>query len=482
MDSILIGLDFGTHQTKICVKRTPDEGHGEPSYEFFKFMDLDNKPHYFLPSVIQINDDETLSYGFVDNKRLKEVMKEPVRQTVELENEFDVDMEAERLFSKYATSDNSTSDIMALDDMLTIHLGNIKRRNKEKTHVVEKLYNEQRRIYIDSKNVFRYFKQSFFIGEQWGQSNKIPARLLCIWYLAYVIFLLEEQFGTDFSINMGVPTDDVKYSTMQHLAVEVLASAYYLVENVYQNDMEAFLNEKLENLFLKTEQKKYDDALKKEYYINVFPEAYASLIALSAQGRITPGMCLTADIGGGTTDISFFTIQREGLKIYKFWSIPCGLNSIAKDSGFQYEEGSFEKRIKQNVIAVFNRNKLEVVVELVNDLIKKIQTTGVPVKNLMDKLKGRVLVYAGGGSTFHELTTPIYLFSDVNLVDDSIWREQNVKEINKVAKLSPLLSTAFGLTQSENDKDGNLKSYDSLLEFFPDADNSHVQEISKDVC
>ena len=39
MDEIRIGLDFGTHQTKICIQRTPDEGHGIPEYEFFKFFD-----------------------------------------------------------------------------------------------------------------------------------------------------------------------------------------------------------------------------------------------------------------------------------------------------------------------------------------------------------------------------------------------------------------------------------------------------------
>ncbi len=482
MDSIKIGLDFGTHQTKICVKRTPDEGHGEPNYEFFKFKDLEDNSHYFLPSVIQINDDDTLSYGFVDKKRLKAEMKEPTRQEVELEGEFDVEMEAERLFSQYGTSDNSINDIKVLSDMLTIRLSNIKRRNKEKRHEVEKIYNEERKRYIDSKNVFRYFKQSYFIGGYWEQSRKYSARLLCIWYLAYVIFLLEEQFGTEFSINMGVPTDDEKYAKMQQLAVEILASAYYLVEDVYENDMKSFLNEKIEDLISKTDQKKYSDNLKDEYYINVFPEAYASLIALSSQGRITPGMCLTADIGGGTTDISFFTVQKEGLKIYKFWSIPHGLNSIAKYSGFEYQEGNFENRIKHNVIGLFNQKKHDVVDKLVKDLIKRIQKTGVPVKNLMDKLNGRVLVYAGGGSTFHELTSPIYLFTDVNLVDDSIWREQNVKEIRKVANLSPLLSTAFGLTQSENDDDVKLKSYDTLLEFFPDGERSEKQEISKDVC
>lgn len=54
-DLIKVGLDFGTHQTKICIQRTPDEGHGEPSYEFFQFTDLKGEKQYFLPSVVQVN-------------------------------------------------------------------------------------------------------------------------------------------------------------------------------------------------------------------------------------------------------------------------------------------------------------------------------------------------------------------------------------------------------------------------------------------
>ena len=45
MDVIKIGLDFGTHQTKICIQKTPDEGHGFPEYEFMEFTDLKNVSH-----------------------------------------------------------------------------------------------------------------------------------------------------------------------------------------------------------------------------------------------------------------------------------------------------------------------------------------------------------------------------------------------------------------------------------------------------
>mgnify|MGYP007111779011 CR=1 FL=1 len=35
---------------------------------------------------------------------------------------------------------------------------------------------------------------------------KLSSLNLSIWYLSYVIFLLEKQYGQDFSIQMGIPT------------------------------------------------------------------------------------------------------------------------------------------------------------------------------------------------------------------------------------------------------------------------------------
>ena len=64
-----VGLDFGTHQTKICVGEAIDKRNF--TYEFLSFKDLDGNESYMLPSVVQINDDETLSYGFVDESRAK---------------------------------------------------------------------------------------------------------------------------------------------------------------------------------------------------------------------------------------------------------------------------------------------------------------------------------------------------------------------------------------------------------------------------
>ena len=121
-NEIKIGLDFGTHQTKICVQRTPDEGRGEPNYEFFLFTDLQGNKQYFLPSVIQINKDDTLSYGYVDSQKMKAQPDKPTKMVVELEEEFNIAEMAEKLYDKYANEDNTPEDMYVLAEMLKIKL------------------------------------------------------------------------------------------------------------------------------------------------------------------------------------------------------------------------------------------------------------------------------------------------------------------------------------------------------------------------
>lgn len=482
-DEIKIGLDFGTHQTKICVQRTPDEGRGEPNYEFFQFADLQGNKQYFLPSIIQINKDDTLSYGYVDTQKIKVQTNKPNKIAVELEEEFNIAEMTEKLYDKYANEVNTTDDMYVLGEMLKIKLQNVKARNAKKKADAENLYDNQVRLYQDAKNIFRNFKQATFIGGEWNRVTQISNRTLCVWYLAYVIFLLEDKYGTNFSINMGIPTDEVTYEAMKRLAVEILAAAYYLVEDVYKNNFDEFLNEKYDVLLTKTLNRPFSKEMKEEYWINIFPEAYASLTALTSRGKLPTGMSLTADIGGGTTDISFFTIEEGKPIIYKFWSIPRGLNYIAERSGFDYADGDFNARVHQEVIEKYNRKKHEIVYNLFKDLQRKIKIeTSIPVENLRNALKDRPLVYSGGGSTFSFLTMPIDTFTDVRVIKASIWNEENIKNKSAVSKLSVLLTTAYGLSVSKSDEDIKLKSYASLFAHLPKDNENERLEISKDQC
>ena len=96
-DEIRVGLDFGTHQTKICIQRKPDEGHGIPEYEFFQFIDQRGEGQYFIPSVVQINKDDTLSYGYVDPNNEKKGISMPRHEIINPVDETRIDEDAHAL-------------------------------------------------------------------------------------------------------------------------------------------------------------------------------------------------------------------------------------------------------------------------------------------------------------------------------------------------------------------------------------------------
>ena len=74
--AITVGLDFGTHQTKICIENSDTPLH--KTYEFYEWED----GVYALPSIIQINKDHTLRYGSIDldtclEARKKKIIEDP---------------------------------------------------------------------------------------------------------------------------------------------------------------------------------------------------------------------------------------------------------------------------------------------------------------------------------------------------------------------------------------------------------------------
>ena len=63
--SFTVGLDFGTHQTKVCIEDATNPA--QKTYEFVEFNNPFGNPTLLFPSIVQINEDDTLSYGFVND-------------------------------------------------------------------------------------------------------------------------------------------------------------------------------------------------------------------------------------------------------------------------------------------------------------------------------------------------------------------------------------------------------------------------------
>lgn len=372
---ITVGLDFGTHQTKICVERK--EGV-ELSYTFMKFENADQQLCYTLPSVIGIGKDDLLSYGYLPH-------------------------------------------------------------------------------YYDGK-IIRYFKQNTFMPIS-GSMSQESAMRYSVWYIAYLLFLLEERCGQQFAIQIGSPTDSSHVDVVKKIATRVVVSAYRLVEEIFDNDKQKFLRTPLSQLIKLTEIVDYSHKIKDEYGLLVFPEAYACLKPLVNQGKLTNGMSLMIDIGGGTTDISFFTIENKKPQVYDFYSVNKGLNFLT-DAYSKEQPGTIVNVADSSEI--IHRRRSEFVDEI-SQICRKLNSkledefrrqTRLGINRLRDALQNRPLVYSGGGSTFNNLCVEYEGYEDKKLISHEEWNLKAVKDIGEIIhmKLCPILSTAYGLSIStEND-------------------------------
>lgn len=411
-----VGLDFGTHQSKICVETK--EG-AELNYEFFKFKDRKGEEHYTLPSIIHVDEKGLLSYGYLPEKKKK---SSPIK------------------------------DFRLLSSLLTT----AGKPTREKGEII------------------RYFKQATFTSTTNGMTLD-QAINYSIWYISFILFELQEKYGQDFSIQMGVPSDAANLTAKKQRAVRLLLSAFRLVEEVFENDKEKFLATPIDKLTELTEFVAYDEEQKELYGLLVFPEAYACLMPLIQSAKIARGMSLMVDIGGGTTDISFFTIEKNESdtdmpQVYAFYSLPKGLNYLtdADNMDKNREDSNVHdtSEIHSDRREIFYKEINDICFKLLQELenVFKLQCS-IPIQNLRDALKARPLVYSGGGSTFDMLRKKHHGFSDITHVSAKQWQSEAVTDMRTIEALGlcSILSTAYGLSKSVADDNIRCKPFKDIF-------------------
>lgn len=319
--------------------------------------------------------------------------------------------------------------------------------------------------------IIRYFKQAMFTTSNIGL-KQADAMYYSVWYLAFIIFDLEEKYGTEFTIQMGVPSDGSRLSNQKELAVRLLAAAYNLVENVFENNKQAFLDKTWGELWDLTKIPAYSIQLKEDCGILVFPEAYACLMPLISSSKVKPGMSLMVDIGGGTTDISFFTIIDNKPRVYDFTSVNKGLNYLTFA-----ERKADDSRTDSNIVQSseiddsrrndFNNSINQVCSQLIQKLQRELRAqTNLRIGILMNALKIRPIVYTGGGSTFQILREGHGGFKDVIHISKKEWRTKSVVDMQKIESLGlcPILSTAYGLSISVPDDNIKCSPFQDIFE------------------
>ena len=494
MSRITVGLDFGTHQTKLCIEDKADINN--PIYSFFPFEDLEGKKNIILPSIIQINKDNTLSYGFVDKEKCKygkkffigctpkfpqridvpeePILPEPPMPAILLQNPPRNPLEAIRFKTNYDRAKKSYDTQLVLWKQRTQaqkqkHERQVKEMEKAYQNELKEWYKWQNSSQTNHRLIYRYFKQSTFSDYKWNCYQS--STYLSVWYLSYIIFHLEAKYGQDFAIQMGIPTGSDNFEQKKQKAVSLLLTAYHLVEEVFQGDIQTFLATPIHELESLTTFVQYSSEKKFEFGLLVFPEAYAGLKSLTSQKKIESGMSLMVDIGGGTTDITFFTIENEKPKIYDYSSIPFGLNFIVETANPNLQD-KFETSLSlydipskslTPAIKQYYTNLSVACYNLVNRLKRAFERTEHPVFKLINALKNRTVIYSGGGSTYDELRLPVDKFSDIMHINPKVWEGMTIDEIEKYLPLCPIISTSLGLSISEQDDNVELATVDDIF-------------------
>jgi hypothetical protein len=581
MKNITVGLDFGTHQTKICIEDSNDSN--QKTYEFFQFSDDDNSS-FFLPSIVQINQDNRITYGWVEDQNCKVVPRSlynqdkcylrppiliveaaPIKKAYPIDPSLPVlpaqprkinyperpsassvskdwkeqlreiknamtrnsnehltdwdkecrkidgknkqklsswEIECKAIKSKYEKSLNEWKKVcFQIDEDYEESIKLYKKKQDEH----ESNYNEQLKEFqyelkmqdylvrnADTfevereKLIFRNFKIAVF-SEDFLWAHEIEADVISVWYLTNLIFLLEAKYGKGFRIQMGVPRSIDRYFSKKQ---EVKALCILVAAKKLREDFEShldFLNRDYNNLLdlTRIEEDFSEDDLN-SYGLDLKPEAYAGLITFTRDKRLPKGMNLLIDIGGGSTDIAFFTIDKLQPDVYAVSSIHKGLNLIfgrlAASKGDLSPHDIQSLSISSEEIFEKANSEIELlqveIREHVATILRKVTDAFITISKdrarLNEALKYRPVVFAGGGANLSFLNKGVRGFTDIKKVTKDSFPYGNLIGEKPSENLMPLLCTAFGLSIAIEDEI-QLKDIGDLFAHLDDGNATSAQ-------
>lgn len=503
--SYTVGLDFGTHQTKVCIEDASNPA--QKIYEFFEFENPFGEPSVLFPSIVQINEDDTISYGFVDDEKCKyrhgegiakPTLRIPLKPALTIPTKPNEPVYPKKpVFKAHSLKQRLQSLINKISRKVNPEVlawveecDRIRQRHKKaldewknicthrqddyqiKLTKWELEYNRLVNQYQATLNTwkkeavekfnFRYFKLATFTNSvPW--SHSINSDIISTWYIAYIILTLQEKFGNNFYLQMGIPSgmNQNILHRQENRAYTILIAAYKLAEK-YRTKVN-FLNEKYPGLLNSTAlNSNYSNRDLDVYGLKVMPEAFAGLSSITQQKRIETGMNLLVDIGGGTTDVAFFTIRKDQPDIHSVISFPKGLNYIFENyikqyphlniSEIQHEffknEGK-DSKFKNSIYSYHEQLQIKAT-KMLSDIRDSFDarrsTHGLPLSRLTDALKNRPIVFCGGGSLYQNMRIPVSNFSDLRLIDKNLLNIRTIRNRNFDDRLFTILATSYGLS------------------------------------
>ncbi len=527
MSRYTVGFDLGTHQTKICIQDALNPA--EKIYEFLEFEKRDGTTTVLLPSLVQINKDHTLSYGFYDKEEclilenpeipLPELITQQL-PTLKLTEFPEIDTIAYTAPPKAVKAD--------IDNIDTKEYSPLEKWQKQANqtslvtinHWKECILTELRDYIRTLKNVlfentrlqcchevdmaiwqenmkprmlrFRYFKQASLTTPELWSEPEFTANEITVWYITYVLLLLKEKLGEDFTVQFGVPcgaSNSERDRSLKFASYRLFITAADLAAQF--KSIKDYEGATFEELKEKTIFKTLTYDVIQQYYFDDMPEAFAGLVSVTSQKKLGMGFHLLVDIGGGTTDLALFTVTKDLTpNVHSVVSIPYGLNFIfemrQKDcsSSLHQIQQSFRsnpsaKAFKGPITLYKTELKKEgeaTIKRIIQSFSKSYTYHGMKMSRLTNALIYQPLIYCGGGSMFTQLFTNIGSFTDMRRLSKENLDIRNLINDDSInPELYPILSVSYGLASYEKDYDKDIECVDlaDVFETFLPKANLH---------
>lgn len=530
--SYTVGLDFGTHQTKICIEDASNPA--QKVYEFLEFKDIKNNSTVLLPSIVQINQDDTVSYGFVDEIQCKVTKNSSPKPVLVLPDEPVLELPDCPITAPHPPKPQKPeSKGHSIKDQLLLHkkheedIQNWKKKCRDidiaNKRIIQDWEDDCQGIRNDyhydcdeyqksidilnrefekelnlwgskskpQKQLFRYFKLATFTIQSW--SFDIKPEVISCWYLTYILFNIEEKIGKNFFTQMGVPYSimPIESAKQKRIAFQLLITANKLIE--HYGTLNNFIKAKYHELIEKTCFTEVDESLINYYGLNVLPEAFAGLSSITQQGKLSRGMHLLADIGGGTTDIAFFTITDERLPdVHAVLSIPKGLNYIFEEymgknnvssiesvqNSFTASRNGFDSSIK-NYHYELTSKAGQIIKNVESEFCQRQYHHRLTISRLRNALNNQPVVYCGGGSMYDSMRIPLHSFSDVRLINKPLLNIPYVKNTNINDSIFPILATSYGLS-IPSESEMKMTRIEDVFAKLPEKDTNEESRWSND--
>lgn len=316
--------------------------------------------------------------------------------------------------------------------------------------------------------ILRYFKQAAFTHSiTWG--DEIAPDILSVWYLTYVLLhvkayvedSLGEVFEESVSIQMGVPSglNDGISRLIQYRGRRVLLAARQMMDHF--SSPEDLTTTNVEDLLAMTVYSGGDEKKEAEMLgLVVIPEAYACLQSLTFNKRLSRGLHLLVDIGGGTTDVVFFTITETLLPaIHTVESLTKGLNFVIERfllNHPKYSMGEAQELLRSQTslfigeISAYTRELQKELDKMVSHVLdsfnRQMVGTDFGSNKLIEAMTGKPIVYGGGGAVFKSMLVRHKYFTDKRVINKDTLNIPNLLNRDIPISLYTILATAYGLS------------------------------------